>query len=442
MAVIEQLGSYVSEGVRGKAVGTLGDRVKLHVADTVAAWVAGAKSDEGRAIREFGAALPMPLAPADQVMVRCALTRLSEVDDIQLSSGTTPGSVVIPAALTLGAAVNASGPVIAEAVLAGYEAMVRLGATIKGPTILYRGIWPTYFTAPLGVAAVAARLFDLDPEKAANALAQALVFAAPGVGHPGGPRMGRWIALGHAARQGVAAAMAARAGFSGDLQLLEKDFFASIYAITPELEQMTEGLGSRAVLEKVSFKPWCAARQTIAASQAVKEMLQSGLKVADITGVTVAVPPPYLKMVDHGVTPGDRSSYLTSAPCQVALSILAPEVQFSVSPRPEQVSAPVLELMSKVKVEADEALLQHFPASWPARVRVTTKSGDQEKLVLHVPGDPERTFDDKQLRDKFARVVEPLLGAGETEGLWGAAIGVTQVGADAVIALLERSKLA
>ena len=36
--------------------------------------------------------------------------------------------------------------------------MVRLGLAIGGPTVLYRGIWPTYFAAPFGVAAVAARL--------------------------------------------------------------------------------------------------------------------------------------------------------------------------------------------------------------------------------------------------------------------------------------------
>ena len=42
--------------------------------------------------------------------------------------------------------------------------MIRLGVAIDGPSVLYRGIWPTYFAAPFGVAAVAARLMRLGPE--------------------------------------------------------------------------------------------------------------------------------------------------------------------------------------------------------------------------------------------------------------------------------------
>ncbi len=40
--------------------------------------------------------------------------------------------------------------------IAGYEVMVRFGQAIDGPSVLYRGIWPTYFATPLGIATVAA----------------------------------------------------------------------------------------------------------------------------------------------------------------------------------------------------------------------------------------------------------------------------------------------
>src|SRR5262249_60077204 len=94
---------------------------------------------------------------------RCALARLSEIDDIDLASMTTPGAIVVLGALTLAASrpAAAAGDVMA-AMLAGYEAMTRLGRAIDGPTVLYRGIWPTHFAAPLRLAAVAARLVALD----------------------------------------------------------------------------------------------------------------------------------------------------------------------------------------------------------------------------------------------------------------------------------------
>src|SRR5499433_2716947 len=92
---------------------------------------------------------------------RCALARLSEIDDIHLPSMTTPGGIVVPAALSIAAGPFAADDVLA-AVLAGYEVMTRVGRAIDGPTVLYRGIWPTYFAAPAAVAAVATRLLRLD----------------------------------------------------------------------------------------------------------------------------------------------------------------------------------------------------------------------------------------------------------------------------------------
>src|SRR6202011_4658478 len=100
---------------------------------------------------------------------------------------------------------------LAAAMIVGYEVMVRLAQAIDGASILYRGIWPTYFTAPVGMAAVTARLLGLDARQAAQALALALTRASPGVGHHGAATTARWLAIGQAAETGVVAALAARA---------------------------------------------------------------------------------------------------------------------------------------------------------------------------------------------------------------------------------------
>jgi 2-methylcitrate dehydratase PrpD len=68
-------------------------------------------------------------------------------------------------------------------------------------------------------------------------------------------------------------------------------------------------------------------------------------------------------------------------------------------------------------VSADEDLLQHTPKSWPARVVVTVGGARHEKLVLHVPGDPERPFDESQVAAKFWRLVAPLVGDHAAEEL-------------------------
>ena len=154
--------------------------------------------------------------------------------------------------------------------------MTRLGRAVDGPAILYRGIWPTYFAAPFAVAAVAARLRRLDDRATANALALALILAAPGVGHHNAATTSRWFAVGQAARNGLTAALAAQQGFTSDLAAGRRRF---------PLRHLRREAGSRSVhrrarralaLAEVSFKPWCAARQTMAATQALREIIESG----------------------------------------------------------------------------------------------------------------------------------------------------------------------
>jgi 2-methylcitrate dehydratase PrpD len=104
---------------------------------------------------------------------------------------------VVPSALTIAASLpDVAADDIAAAIVVGYEAMIRLGAAIDGPSVLYRGIWPSYFAAPFGAAAVAARLFRLDGRQTANALSAALIMAAPGTGHHAAPTTMRWLAVG------------------------------------------------------------------------------------------------------------------------------------------------------------------------------------------------------------------------------------------------------
>ena len=436
MSVLEQ---FAACAATGKIAEPSHQAVSLHVTDTVGAWVAGARTAEGKMLLRFLAQdgpRSGQAALLDRVMLNCALARLSEIDDIHLASTTTPGAVIVPATLTLFSALpGAHASALHEAIVTGYEAIVRLGLALDGPTILYRGIWPTYFTAAFGVAAAAARLLQLDERQSAHALGTALAIASPGVGHQGGGQISRWLLLGHAARNGAMAAFAAQAGFTADLELLDKEFLSSVYGISPRAAALTEDLGKSAAIDAVSFKPWCAARQTMAASQATREIIEGGVAPGDIAAIAIAVPPPYLKMVNHGVVKGERSSHLTSAPYQVAQAITAPEARYRLEP--EEFSEAVRSLMGKVTVEADESLRAHYPKAWPARVIVTTASQRHEKLMLHVPGDPERPFDERDVVRKFSRVLTPLLGEQPAAALAARSLEVAKTGDGAATLVAE-----
>ena len=418
------------------------DRLRLHVADSIGAWIAATQTPEGKLLisyrdRRRSGGRTSGDSLADDLATHCALTRLSEIDDIHLASMTTPGSIAVPAAMTVAAALpGADSADVAAAMLAGYEAMIRLGLAVKGPNILYRGIWPTYFAAGFATAAVAARLMRLDQRQTAQALALALTMASPTVGQHHASTTARWFLAGNAARGGLTAASAAQAGFTADTDVLQSRLFPDVYGIEPDLGAMNKAADGAPALAQVSIKPWCAARQTMAATQALREIFDRGVSAAEISEVAVYVPPPHLKMIDHGVQAGNRASFLTSLPYQLALAALRPD-QMSDLDQPADTALPPLQsFMAQVRVAGDETLLADYPIAWPARVVVATSSGRHEQRVHDVPGDPARPFGEGDVHGKFRRCVARCLGDAEAERLWQASLSVLR-SRDALLSMMR-----
>ena len=449
MTALRTLGTFVAEGVRGHVPQPTRARTSLHVIDAVGAWVAGAQTFEGKALIALRRSAARPASAAGDtdlshpIAIHCALARLSEVDNIHLASSITPGGIVIPAALTIAAArENTTGDALVEAVVAGTEAMVRLGLAVDGPTILYRGIWPTYLAAAFGVAAAAARLYNLDAVQTAHALALSLSFAAPGVGSHNAQSTSRWLAIGHAACNGLIAVNAARAGFTSDLNLLDGGFLNGVYGITPNVDAVAD-LGRRYAIDETSIKPWCAARQTMAATQALLELIADGIAREAIAAIEVYVSPPYLRMINHGVEAGNRASHLTSVHYRLALAACDRARLYDVGSSPPKLADDIADFMQRITVNADAALLAHYPKAWPARVVVRGAHGRRERLVVAVPGDPQRPFDERQVEEKFRRILASI-AADHVDRLLACAravVNATQSPA-ALIAEIERDSVA
>jgi 2-methylcitrate dehydratase PrpD len=416
MAALEQLASFVATYVPDERTRAA---VRLHVADTIGAWIAATGTPEGRALLRYRKIDPL----FGNVTVNCALARLSEVDDIHLGAMITPGAIVIPAALTMAGTMPARGADdFVAAIVAGYEAMIRFGAAIDGPSVLYRGIWPTYFAAPIGIAALFARLARLDTALTAHALATALIMAAPGTGHHAAVTTARWLAVGYAAARGLQATLATQAGFTSDVNLADSDFLRNIFGITPNVDRLSGGLGELA-LHQVSVKPWCAARQTMAATQALKEILADDVDAETIMRIEAKVLPAHQRMIDHGVTAGDRFSHLTSVQYQMALAALSPDTAYDLGAPAREISPALAAFMARINVQPDDGLTVHgYPCNWAAHVAVEIPAGWRACTVTHVPGDPSRPFSESDLRAKFRRVTAPVLAAGQADAMFAAGL--------------------
>jgi len=407
VSVIGELASFVARAKASDLPAVDRERLRLHFIDTVVAARVGALIPEGKALQSLGD----DGALAIRIGRQAAAIRLTEIDDIHLPSCTTPSAGVVPVALML-AAQQQKFDVgeVASAIWAGTEIMTRIGVAVRGPEILYRGIWPTYLAAPVAAAATSARLMGLSEERTGHALSLAVMLMAGGVGRIHGAPSGRWFLYANAVAAGVAAAEAARADYRGDPDILDKTWLTDSHGIALERERLTEKLGISTVYAALSLKPFCSAKQGIAAIEAFRAILDRGVRAKTITKVRVRVPPAYAGMIASRAEPGARQSTMVSVAHQIALAALDAERLYDVDRSAAKADADVSEFAGKVEVIADVRLDAYYPQHWPAEVDVEANGEVHQQRVVEAIGDPEHPLDRAGILTKAHRVLDPLIG--------------------------------
>jgi 2-methylcitrate dehydratase PrpD len=335
-----------------------------------------------------------------------AVIRHTEIDDIHTRSCTTPSSVTVPAALALAVEHSEYDPdIVASAIWIGTELMARLGVAIDGARILYRGLWPTYFTAPLGTAAIASRMLHLSEEETAHALSLALMLSAGRSGRFHGALPGRSVILAMAAANGIRAAQAAKDGVGGDPALLDGPWLKDAQGIDAKVEMLTADLGSGSIYREMTIKPFCSAKQAIAAVEAFTTVVDGGVSPDSISKVVVRVPPPYSRMVATKPEAGARASTIVSASFQIGLAAYHRERLYDIERADAMNEKAALALSGKVEIVADDSLLEFFPATFPAEVEVTANGKTLRQRVTAANGDPGRALNDAAFADKAKRIL-------------------------------------
>jgi 2-methylcitrate dehydratase PrpD len=354
---------------------------------------------------------------------RAATIRLSEIDDIHLPSCTTPSAVAVAVALSLAAHADRFDPVqVASAIWAGTEVMTRMGEAVRGPDILYRGVWPSCFAAPLSAAATAARMGGLDARQTADALSLALMLTTRGTGRPHGSPSGRWVMFGVAVAAGLSAVAAVRAGYRGDPGLLDGNGFEDSWGFALDRDHLAAASLAHSVYPALSTKPFCSAKQSIAAVEALRAILASGIAPGAIAAVRVRVPPAYAGMIALKAQDQVRTTTLVSAARQLALLAHDPARLYDVDRGVAVTDPAVLAFEAKVEIVADADLAQYYPLNWPAEVEVAGADGDvRRERVIAAPGDPSQPLDQQALDNKAHCVLDRLMGREPAADLIGVA---------------------
>lgn len=197
--------------------------------DTIAVAIPGAATPVAERAREAALASYAPgwstvlgdtrrLAAAGAAFVNATAAHALDFDD-NCYAGVVHGSaVVVPAALAATQAVDGGGRDMLVAFIAGVEAEYALGRALT-MSIYERGMFTSSLLGVGGAAVSAARAMRLDAAGIAHALGLAMCGAGgvkACVGSDAKP-----LLLGHAAQAGIVAALLARAGATGPLDLFE-----------------------------------------------------------------------------------------------------------------------------------------------------------------------------------------------------------------------------
>jgi 2-methylcitrate dehydratase PrpD len=318
-----------------------------------------------------------------------------------------PASVVIPAALAVAEQEQVNGQKLIAAMVAGYEVMIRIGTALN-PSAVQRGFQPTGIVGPMGAAAAAAVIWDLNVAQIAAAIAIAAdqgtglmeAFMAPEA---------QPLHVGQAAAAGIIAAALAREGITGVTTIIE-DAYLKAYADDFKKEAILAGLGQTFKIKDTYLKIYGGCRHIHAPIDAVKKIVsEHNLKPEAIAGIELETYSVAVNLDKH--RPQDAGEAAFSAPFGIAVMLLKGDCyadRFSEKMLQQQ---DIKNIISKVKMKVNDEWDRVYPQKRGCLCTIKTKNGkDYECSLDFAKGEPEFPFTFEEIRDKYLRLSTPILG--------------------------------
>jgi 2-methylcitrate dehydratase PrpD len=400
------------------------DAAKIHALDSIGCLLAGTRLEPGRLAYELAAAAgegspgsSTLFGTADQVSYLDAVQAMSvaghcgEMDDIHGGAGICIGGMIVPALLATAEKYGGSGGRFLEAIVAGYETVIRIGLAIDAPILFARGWWPSTVCGAFGVAAAGAKFLDWSAERTANALGIAALHSGGMITGGGEGATARHLTFGHAAQNGAKSLLAAAQGFSGPKRAFEDPRgFCLTLCSEPRWEHL-RNFGTFH-LKEVALKPYPCARQLHAGVEALLKIMQSHAPApARIDSIDLALPTPNASMVNRPSITLSHAATVGSGQYVMAVTALRGKIDLTSFGIEFLTSVAVRDLMGKVKVTASAELDRHFPKHWPGQVTVKSGSEVYSKEVIIPKGESGNPMRPDEVREKFVSLAAPIIGS-------------------------------
>lgn len=316
-----------------------------------------------------------------------------ELDDTHDPSMSHPGAVVIPTALAIAAERETAGPEILAAIVAGYEAMTRIGVAARAGAVMRAGYHPTALFGVFGAATAAARLLELDSQGLVRAWGHALSMAAGSMQfsqEETGAEVKR-LHAGYAARGGILAAEMAAAGIEAPHRALEGSYgFLALYGQEAEPERL---LGRRAAfaIHEISLKPYACCRLLHSMIDGLRAATD-GFSLPREAIRSIVVRGPGKLAEQHMVTrPKTSMAAQYSLPYTIGATLAYGPERFSAFDQASLEDPRILDWTSLVSVEPDAEIEAQYPEHFGTEVAVTLTEGSvRTERVLDSIGTPTR----------------------------------------------------
>ena len=433
MSQTQVLANYVADSKYEDLPSDVVAHAKRCIMDTVSCGLGGRKTRDAdiliKTMKEIGG-LPEAtvfwersrLSFIHAAQVNRFLANILDYDDAYMKVGHMT-IVLVPVALALGERLQSTGKEIINAVVHGYEAIIRIRDALEPTRDAYVKTFERVDSGtPFGVTVVAGKLLGLDGEQMADAFGLTGFGRASRVTYPDRASKGMpsWmkVTCGDSLIPGIHSAFLAKNGVSGDRRVLDQGTAYGLVVGSDRYDssQLTRKLGDEYGTMRIGFKFYPACRYTSAAIDAATAIVsENSINVEDIDRIIVRGSKG-LATFFQIYEPKQIIQAEFSIPYVIAVAVA--EKRRTVWYDDETMRDPkIWALQHKVSVEEDPAATRKFLTSYVACATVEMNMRDGRVLSRHVEypkGEPENPFSDQDHIDKF-RWMASHVGMNQTQ---------------------------
>jgi 2-methylcitrate dehydratase PrpD len=380
------------------------------------------------------------LAMRDAAMANGILIHGLDFDDTHLGSIIHPTCTALPAALSLGEALGASGEQVLTAFLAGAETGIRIGLAVDGG-FHHVGFHATGVVSHFASAVTAGKLLGLD---AAQITAAQGITGSTASGIQVFLEEGAWtkrLHPGWGAVAGITAAYLARSGFKGPTRPYEGKFglFATHLHSEARLAELTRDLGTLWHFDQTALKPYPVCHFIHGCADAAID-LHHEIAGAQIASVRAFLPEATLHIIAEPAEakerPGSDYEAKFSAQFVTAYCLLYGRFNLPDLEPAALADSAALALALHVKCHADPD--SAFPTYFSGGVEVTLSDGRVLSRYVRVnSGAGERAMSADAVTAKFMASASLAISASQAERIRDAVLSLEDMPVAELMALLR-----